>query len=72
MILFFINYCKEILLVMLSFAATFLLILAMIVSANLASNHLNIVDLSLTSYLCSKSVITSVPSVILTSANLPI
>ena len=52
--------CKEILLVMLSFAATFLLILTMIIFANLASSLSNIADRNSTSYLCSKSVITFV------------
>ena len=42
------------------FAATFLLILIMIVFANLASSLSNIADSSSTSYLCSKSAITFV------------
>ena len=54
MISFFLNQCKEILLVMLSFAATFLLILIMIVFANLASSLSNTANSSSTSYLCSK------------------
>ena len=59
-ILFFLNQCEEILLVMLSFTATFLLILIMIVFANWASSLSNIADSSSILYLCSKSVITFV------------